>query len=114
MNDKFILMNKEKALLIYMEKYILPTIPKNEISLKIKLNDETYKMIENTIRANVNKGNIRNKYINEVKVNIMMIDFLLGILYEKEIIIKKRFLSIIKKLTEVKNITYSLGLQNES
>ena len=114
MNDKFILMNKEKALLLYMEKYIFPALPKNETSIKIKLNDEVYKMIENTIRANVNKGNIRNKYINEIKVNIMMIDFLIGNIYSKELIIKKRYLSTLRIITDIKNITYSLGNNNES
>ena len=31
MNDRFILINKEKALLIYLEQYILVSMPKNEI-----------------------------------------------------------------------------------
>ncbi len=113
MNDRFILMNKEKTLLIYFEQYILSPIPKTYISLKIKLNDEIYKLIENTIRFNINKGNIRNKYINETKVNIMMIDFYLSIIYSKNLIIKKRFLSSVRYLTEVKNIIYSLGINNE-
>lgn len=113
MNDKFILLNKEKAFLIYYEQYVLLTFPKNETSIKIKLSDEIYKLIENTIRVNVNKGNIRNKYINETKVNVMMIDFYLSTVYAKQIIIKKRFLSCIRALTEIRNIIYSLDNQNE-
>ena len=49
MNNKFILINKEKQLLVYLEKYILSNIPKNEITIKIKLNDEIYKLIEKEI-----------------------------------------------------------------
>lgn len=113
MNDKFILLNKEKALLVYYEHYVIPALPKTETTIKIKLSDELYKLIENTIRINVNKGNIRNKYINEVKVNIMLIDFYLSTIYTKKIIIKKRFLSCIRLLTEIKNIVYSLEQQNE-
>ena len=113
MNDKFILLNKEKALLIYFEQYVLPAFPKNETSIKIKLSDEIYKLIENTIRVNVNKGNIRNKYINETKVNVMMIDFYFSTIYTKKIIIKKRFLSCLRALTEIRNIIYSLENQNE-
>ena len=113
MNDKFILLNKEKAFLIYYEQYVLPALPKNETTIKIKLTDEIYKLIENTIRVNVNKGNIRNKYINETKVNVMMIDFYLGTIYAKKIIIKKRFLSCVRSLTEIRNILYSLENQNE-
>lgn len=113
MNDRFILLNKEKAFLIYFEKYVLPSIPKNETTIKIKIIDESYKLIENTIRFNVNKGNIRNKYLNETKVNINMLDFYLGIIYSKKLIIKKRFLSSIRVITEIKNIIYSLENNNE-
>ncbi len=109
MNNKFILINKEQQLLIYLEKYILTNIPKNEITIKIKLNDEIYKLIENTIRFNINIGNIKNKYINETKVNIMLIDFYLNIIYSKELCIKKRYLNSIKILTEIKNIIYSIS-----
>lgn len=108
MNDKFIILNKEKYLLNYLDTYVISTIPKNYIALKIKLNDEIYKLIENTIRFNINKGNIRNKYLNEAKVNVYLIDFYLSNIFEKELIIKKRFLSSIRILNEIKNILSSL------
>ena len=113
MNDKFIVLGKEKSFLAYLDKYVFSSYPKNETSLKIKLNDEIYKLIENTMRVNLNKGNIRSKYIKEVKLNIMMIDFLLDVTFEKEIIIKKRFLSCLRMLTEIKNIIYSLDYTDE-
>lgn len=108
MNDKFILMGKEKELLIYLEQYVFHEIPKNEKVLRDNLTSEIYEIIKNTARISVNKGNIRLKYINEIKVNIMMIDFYLGIIKIKKYIINKRFLSSIKKLEEVRRIVSGL------
>ena len=34
------------------------------------------------------------KYLNDVKVNIVMIDFYIGVAYSKNLVIKKRFLSL--------------------
>lgn len=114
MNNDFILLNKEKELLTYNEKYVFSSFPKNEVSLKIKINDTLYMLIENTIRANVNRGNIRNKYWNETKVNIIMLDFFYKVVYEKELVLKRRFLSIIRLLNEIKSIVYTLSGDNEN
>lgn len=104
MSNKFILMNKEKELLIYLEQYILNTLPKNDKVLRDNLTNEIYDIIKNTARVSINRGNIRLKYINDIKVNIIMIDFYIGILYSKNLIIKKRFLSCIKKIEEIRRI----------
>ena len=63
-----------------------------------------YEVIKNTAKVSINKGNVKKKYLNEVKVNIMMIDFYIGILYSKNLVIKKRFLSCLKKLEEIRKI----------
>ena len=110
MSNKFILMNKEKELLIYLEQYILNTLPKNDKVLRDNLTNEIYDIIKNTARVSINRGNIRLKYINDIKVNIIMIDFYIGILYSKKLIIKKRFLSCIKKIEEIRRILY--GVEN--
>ena len=104
MSDKFILMSKEKGLLIYLEQYVLNNLPKNEKVLRDSLTIEIYECIKNTARVSVNKGNVRQKYLNDVKVNIIMIDFYIGTMYDKKLIIKKRFLSCIKKLDEIRRI----------
>lgn len=104
MSDKFILMNKEKELLIYIEQYILNSLPKNEKVLRDNITIEVYDIIKNTAKVSINKGNIKLKYINDIKVNIIMIDFYIGILYSKKLIIKKRFLSCIRKIDEIRRI----------
>lgn len=113
MNDKFILLGKEKAFLVYFEQYIVPSFPKNEKQLRTKIIDEYYEMIKNTTKVSVNKGNIRQKYINDIKSNIMMIDFYLEVIFTKKLIIKKRFLSCVKMLGEIRNIIYSLDYKDE-
>lgn len=104
MSDKFILMNKEKELLMYLEQYILNSLPKNEKVLRDNITIEVYDIIKNTAKVSINKGNIKLKYINDIKVNIIMIDFYIGILYSKKLIIKKRFLSCIRKIDEIRRI----------
>ena len=104
MSDKFILMGKEKELLMYLEQYILNSLPKNEKVLRDNITIEVYDIIKNTVKVSINKGNIKLKYINDIKVNIIMIDFYIGILYSKKLIIKKRFLSCIRKIDEIRRI----------
>ncbi len=60
--------------------------------------------IKNTAKVSMNKGNVRQKYLNDVKVNIVMIDFYIGVAYSKNLVIKKRFLSCIKKIEEIRKI----------
>ena len=98
MSDKFILMRKEKELLVYLEQYVLNSLPKNEKVLRDNLTLEMYETIKNTAKVSMNKGNVRQKYLNDVKVNIVMIDFYIGVAYSKNLVIKKRFLSCIKKM----------------
>lgn len=112
MNDKFILMGKEKELLIYLEQYVFHSLPKNEKVLRDNITNEIYEMIKNTARVSINKGNIRNKYINDIKVNIIMLDMYLGMLNSKKYIINKRFLSSIRKLEEIRRILS--GLENSN
>lgn len=104
MSDKFILMGKEKELLMYLEQYILNSLPKNEKVLRDNLTLEVYELIKNTAKITINKGNIRQKSLNDTKVNIIMIDFYIDVIFSKNLIIKKRFLSCIKKIEEIRKI----------
>lgn len=59
MSDKFILMRKEKELLVYLEQYVLNSLPKNEKVLRDNLTLEMYETIKNTAKVSMNKGNVR-------------------------------------------------------
>ncbi len=104
MND-FILMNKIKELNMYTEQYIFASFPKKDLALKIRLEQNLYLLVELTIKANVNKGNIRSKYQTDLISTIYLVDYYIGIIYEKEIIKKKRFTAFMQLLTEIKKIS---------
>ena len=61
----------------------------------------------NIIRANINTGSIRNKYQKEVLVNIAMIDLYLDLILDINVINKKKFISSIRMLNEIRKMTNS-------
>lgn len=103
---EFKILDKVKWLLDYAEVYMFTSFPKIHLALKIKLEDNMYSLIENCIRANVNKGNIRNKYQKEILINISLIDYYAGSILDKGIIKKKRFDAFINCLNEIRKMTY--------
>ena len=103
--DDFKLLNKSKLLLKYIVNYILVDIPKVHSSYRKGLEDNVIDLNSNIIRANINIGNIRNKYQKEILVNISMIDLYLDLLLDINVINKKRFMVIIRMLNEIRKMT---------
>ena len=103
---EFKILSKIKALVGYSNTYILNTIPRSEISIKINYENNLYKLLEESSRADVNKGNIRSKSIKEMIVYCRMIDFYLGLLYDKKIITKARFITVAGILNEVAKMSH--------
>lgn len=103
---EFKILDKVKWLLDYAEVYMFSSFPKIHLALKIKLEDNMYSLIENCIRANLNKGNIRSKYQKEILTNIALIDYYAGVILDKGIVKKKRFDSFINCLNEIRKMTY--------
>lgn len=104
MND-FKLLNKSKFFLKYVETYVINDIPKVHSSYRKGLEDNVIDLNSNIIRANINAGNIRNKYQKEVLVNISMIDLYLDLLLDINVIDKKRFMKIVRMLNEIRKMT---------
>ena len=77
-NKEFKIYNKAVSYNNYIRTYVVPTIPSIHRDLRIHLLDESYNLIKTIMYASYNKGNIRNKYLNEVCVIICMNDYLLG------------------------------------
>ncbi len=110
---EFKILDKIKWLLEYTDIYIFSSFPKTHLALKIKLEENMYSLIDNCIRANVNKGNIRNKYQKEILINISLVDYYIGVILDKGIIKKKRFNSFITCLNEIRKMTYG-WINNET
>lgn len=90
----------------YSERHILNNIAKVNNQLRIHYVDELYELYKNFYRALYNKGNIRNKAINDMLVNISMLDMNVDSIYEFKYIDDKRYKSVVSLLLDIKNITY--------
>ena len=90
----------------YSERHILNNIAKVNNQLRIHYIDELYELYKNFYRALYNKGNIRNKAINDMLVNISMLDMNFDSIYEFKYIDDKRYKSVVSLLLDIKNITY--------
>lgn len=110
--NEFKLLTKTKYLLRYFEENILINIPKVYLSYRKAIEDNIIEINSNIIRANINEGNIRNKYQKEVLVNISMLDLYLSIILELNIINKKKFMVVTKLLNEIRKMTIS-WIKNE-
>lgn len=103
----FKLLNKSKMLLKYLEEYVLVNIPKVHSSYRVGLENNIIELNCNIIRTNINTGSIRNKYQKEVLVNIAMIDLYLDLILDINVINKKKFISSIRMLNEIRKMTNS-------
>lgn len=92
-------------LLKYLEEYVLVNIPKVHSSYRVGLENNIIDLNSNIIRANINVVNIRNKYQKEILVNIAMIDLYLDLILDINVINKKRFMSSIRMLNEIRKMT---------
>lgn len=104
--DDFILLKRIKDLISYCDLYLFCSFPKSDMGLKINFENELYNLLNNVVRANYYQGNIKNKYQNECLVNISLLDIYLSFIKNKNLIIDKRFLSIVRKLSEINKILH--------
>lgn len=103
--EEFKILNKSKLLFRYIEENICNNIPKIYSNYRNGLMDNVVKLNYYIIKANINEGNIRNKYQKEALVCISMIDLYLGILLDINVISKKRFMVVVRMLNEIRRMT---------
>ena len=111
--NNFIIYNKVQWLINYSDTYILNSFSKVHNSIKVRLQDNLYGLMDNLIRSSVNVGNIRSKYLKEMLVNIYLLDLYIGISLEKKIIKKKRFNSFVNSLNELKKMINSWSMNEK-
>lgn len=75
--------------------------------------DEGYNLTKEMFHAIYTKGNVRMKYLIEMEVSISMIDMLSTIIVNFNCAPKSKVISSIKKLEEIKNITYAWIINEE-
>ena len=73
-NKEYGLYNKVDDYNKYIRKYIANSIPNKDRDIRIHYLDECYRLYKNMLYATYNKGNVRMKYLIELKVNISLLD----------------------------------------
>lgn len=104
---EFKLFAKSKYLLKYLEENILINIPKVYNSYRIGIQQNVIELNINIIKANLNEGNIKNKYQKEILVSISIIDMYLSFILELNIINKRKFMVICRLLNEIRKMAIS-------
>lgn len=90
--DKFIVINLIKKLIIHIDKY-LEAFPKKELEIKKEIKQNSLEMLELAYEANVSDNLDKKKDIQEkILSRIMYIDFLINLCYDKQIINSKKYL----------------------
>lgn len=105
--NEFRLFSKSKYLLKYLNDYILVHIPSNYRVYKEGIEKYAIDLNYYILKANINEGSIRTKYQKEILVSISMIDLYLDIILSYNIISKKKFMTVINVLSELKKMTVS-------
>jgi len=113
LNKGFSLYTKINDFNNYIRKYIVNDIPNIHRDIRIHLLDECFNLTKNMLYASYNKGNIRMKYLIELKVNISVIDILIGNIREFKNINNKYLNTAIIKLSEIKDIIYGWIINEE-
>ena len=103
-NEKFLLLKEAKRLFIYSDIYVYDNFPKSKKHLKIIYFDEINELLNNIILANSSENNIRKKYQNNALLNLSMLDFLITYFYDFNIITKKRYVSAVRIMLNIKKL----------
>ena len=112
-SQDFVLYNKIRDFNNYIRINIANNIPSVYRDMRIHLLDECYNLSSLLFGAVYNKGNIRLKYLNEIRIKLSLIDLLISdIRYLK--VIKGKSLNVsISKLATIKNIVYGWVINEE-
>ncbi len=100
--EHFLLLKESKKLFYYSDNYIYENFPRNKRHLKIQYMNYLNSLLENIILANYSDGSIKKKYQKNCLLYVSLLDFQLSYFFDIKLIEKKRYLSSIKILSNVK------------
>ena len=109
----FTLYNKIRDLRDYIRVNIANSIPSVYRDIRIHLLDECYNLTSLLFGATYNKGNVRLKYLNDMRIKLSLLDLLINDLREYKIIKDKTLNVVISKLAVIKNIVYGWIVNEE-
>ncbi len=109
----FTIYNKIKDFNSYVRMNIANNIPSIHRDMRIHLLDECYNLVSLLFGAVYNKGNIRLKYLNDLRVKLSLIDYIFTDIKECRVIKHKTLEVAINKLAIIKNIIYGWIINEE-
>lgn len=109
----FNILNKVNDYRNYVRINILTAIPAVHRDLRIRFCDESYNLAKYLFYATFSKGNVRMKYLIDMKVTISLLDMLSTDVLNYNLIPKKKILGSIKRLEVIKNIVYAWIINEE-
>ena len=92
---------------------IANSIPSIHRDMRIHLLDECYNLVSLLFGAVYNKGNIRLKYLNYLRVKLSLIDYIFTDIKDCRVIKYKTLEVAISKLATIKNIIYGWIINEE-
>ena len=112
-NLDFTIYNKIRDFNKYVRINIANSIPNVYRDIRIHLLDECYSLASLLFGAIYNKGNIRMKYLVDIKIKLSLIDLLFSDIEDFKIIKTKKLIVAISKLATIKNIIYGWIINEE-
>ena len=112
-SQDFTLYNKIRDFNNYVRINVANSIPNVYRDIRIHLLDECYSLASLLFGAVYNKGNIRMKYLNDMRVKLSLIDLLISEIRDFKIIKDKTLNVAITKLATIKNIVYGWIINEE-
>ena len=109
----FTIYNKIRDFNSYVRINIANSIPSVYRDIRIHLLDECYSLASFLFGATYNKGNVRLKYLNDMRIKLSLLDLLISDLREYKIIKDKTLNVAISKLSVIKNIVYGWIVNEE-
>lgn len=109
----FTLYNKVREFSNYVRLNIANNIPSVHRDMRIHLLDECYNLSSLLFGAVYNKGNIRMKYLVDMRIKLSLIDLLISDIRDLKIIKSKTINVAISKLAIIKNIVYGWVINEE-
>ena len=112
-NQDFNIYSKMRDFNNYIRCNIANNIPSVHRDMRIHLLDECYSMFSLLFGAVYNKGNVRMKYLNDLRIKLSLIDLLVNDIHDLKVVKNRSVNVTISKLAVLKNIVYGWIINEE-
>lgn len=114
MNSNFFLLSKTEKTIQYINK-VLVNYPNKEYVLKTNMEKNMYELMECIFAYQINRTDrIKQKYLKDLLVKLSMLNFYVGVSFEKKCISKRQYEVIGRFLVEIRKIIYGVMKSEEA